>query len=659
MLQGIETMRGVSPNFASSVEPRSRAAALFDQQQREIFEWTSRLFAPLMIFQWLAGIAAAIWISPKTWAGPTSEIHIHVWAAIFLGGAIALPPAFLAWMRPADTITRHLVAIGQMLTSALLIHLSGGRIETHFHVFGSLAFLAFYRDWRVLLSASTVVAADHLLRGMYWPESVYGVLAIEPWRWVEHAGWVVFEDFFLTISILQGIREMRLIAERQANLESLNESVERQVVEIRRETSFVRLLQRIAVASNEARSVDDAMATALDEVCAITGWPVGHAYLVATDGSGDLIPSSVWHVGDGARLRGVRAQTVATRVPVGVGLPGRVAASGEPVWVRDVEQCEGLSAAGVETAAGIRGAFGCPVLVQKEVVAVLEFFSADVVDPDETLLQVIGHIGAQIGRVLERQRAQEGLTAFAAKLQRSNRELHDFAYVASHDLQEPLRKIQAFGDRLKLRCAEALGDQGRDYLERMQNAARRMSVLITDLLAFSRVTTKAEPFVPVDLSQIAREVMGDLEVRIEQTGGRVEMDELPTIDADPLQMRQLLQNLVGNGLKFHPPDVPPVVKISAAVMSDGRTGGSPTPVELCQIRVEDRGIGFDEKYLDRIFNVFQRLHGRGEYEGTGIGLAICRKIAERHGGSITAESEPGKGAAFLVTLPLKQTEGVN
>ena len=248
--------------------------------------------------------------------------------------------------------------------------------------------------------------------------------------------------------------------------------------------------------------------------------------------------------------------------------------------------------------------------------------------------------------ISERRWAQERLKAAVAELERSNAELQQFAYVASHDLQEPARKIQAFGDRLKAKYAGALDERGLDYLDRMQNAARRMQVLINNLLTLSRITTKAKPFVPVDLSHVVRGVVSDLELHIEKTGGDVEVRAMPTIDADPTQMRQLFQNLIGNGLKFHLPGDKPVVKIYGQVLN-----------EVCQVMVEDNGIGFDEKYLDRIFAVFQRLHGRGEYDGTGVGLAICQKIVERHGGSITAKSSPGKGATFIVMLPLRHASG--
>jgi len=290
--------------------------------------------------------------------------------------------------------------------------------------------------------------------------------------------------------------------------------------------------------------------------------------------------------------------------------------------------------------------------------------------------------------ITERKRTEEELKTFARKLEQSNRELQDFASVASHDLQEPLRKVQAFGDRLKAKCGNTLGEEGGDYLERMQNAARRMQTLINDLLTFSRVTTRAQPFVPVNLTQVVQEVLSDLEVRIEQEGGQIEVSDLPIIDADPTQMRQLLQNLIGNALKFHQAGTAPVIKLrsqfprqeseisrsclrqtvyvgwakdstllSSPPIPDTHFLVSPQSTK-CQIIVEDNGIGFDEKYLDRIFTVFQRLHGRTEYEGSGIGLAVCRKIVQRHGGSITAKSTPGQGTTFVVTLPIKQPQGI-
>ena len=260
--------------------------------------------------------------------------------------------------------------------------------------------------------------------------------------------------------------------------------------------------------------------------------------------------------------------------------------------------------------------------------------------------------------ITERKQDETKLAVYAAKLERSNRELQDFASVASHDLQEPLRKIRALGDRLAAKWGESLGDAGADYIRRMQSAAGRMQTLINDLLMFSRVESKALPFAEVNLERVAREVIADLEVHIEQTGAAVEVGRLPRVEADPLQMRQLLQNLIGNSLKYRQSGTKPSIKVYGLTSEDGDghlPGSVPRALSpVCRIHVEDNGIGFDEKYLDRVFTVFQRLHGRTEYEGTGIGLAVCRKIAERHGGSITARSAPGQGATFVVTLPVRQ-----
>jgi PAS domain S-box-containing protein len=249
--------------------------------------------------------------------------------------------------------------------------------------------------------------------------------------------------------------------------------------------------------------------------------------------------------------------------------------------------------------------------------------------------------------IRRRQKVERELQEYGRNLARSNQELQDFAYVASHDLQEPLRKIQAFGDLLATEYKDALGD-GEEYLTRMRNAASRMSTLIQDLLAFSRVTTKEQQINQIDLNVVISEVIGDLEMSIADKKGEVNIGKMPAVWADATHMRQLFQNLIGNALKFRQKDVPPVVNISLKPRAKNDTE--------YEIHVEDNGIGFDEKYLDRIFSVFQRLHGRDSYEGTGIGLAVCRKIVERYGGTIDAKSQPNVGSTFIIKLPINHKE---
>jgi len=235
-----------------------------------------------------------------------------------------------------------------------------------------------------------------------------------------------------------------------------------------------------------------------------------------------------------------------------------------------------------------------------------------------------------------------------SKLERSNEDLAQFAYIASHDLQAPLRKILAFSGRLKDKYEDALDSRGIEYLSRMQDAAERGQHLINDLLELSQVTTKGKSLVQIDLGQILKDVVSTIEIQIEETKGKIVIGDLPRISGDPVQIHQLFQNLVGNALKFSRPATSPNVEVTALEIDKHQS----------QILIKDNGIGFDQDQIDKIFQPFKRLHSQEEYEGNGIGLAICKKIVERHGGSITATSNPGEGATFIITLPTTQTSSV-
>ena len=270
-------------------------------------------------------------------------------------------------------------------------------------------------------------------------------------------------------------------------------------------------------------------------------------------------------------------------------------------------------------------------------------FSRSRADSDDPLVGIV----VTFRDIAKRRRDELALRRYAQELKRSNSELQEFAYAASHDLQEPLRKIQAFGERLHNKYQESFDDTGRHYLDRMVDAATRMRRLIDDLLSYSRVNSKTTVFRPVDLGSVLADVLSDLEPRIAAEGGTVRVGVLPAIEADSGQMHQLFLNLIANSLKFRRAGTAPTVSVEGSV-EVGEAGA------VVRISVTDNGIGFEARHAERIFGMFERLHGREEFDGTGVGLATCRKIVEHHSGELTAWGEPNAGAVFTIILPIRQ-----
>jgi PAS domain S-box-containing protein len=529
--------------------------------------------------------------------------------------------------------------------------------------------------------------------------------------------------------------------------------------------ALVRLLQVVAVAANESTSVEGALQTTLDAVCRHTGWPLGHAWIAEADGT--MASSGVWHLDVPDSFPRFRARTEAGRFGPGEGLAGRVARTGEAAWIEDVARDPSFVRR-VATDEGIRAAVAFPVLVGRQVAGVLEFFSPDALVADPALLGLMANVGTQVGRVIERARAQEALRLSEAKfagiisissdaivsvdetqriifynqgaeqtfgytaaeamgqplemlipemhrpghadrvrefgrsgvrarrmgergqisgrrksgevfpadasishlevegnriytavlrdvtdrvraedalaqqaqeLARSNAELEQFAYVASHDLQEPLRMVASYTQLLARRYGDKLDDDAHEFIGYAVDGVRRMQSLISDLLAYSRVGSRGLAAERVELDAVFARTIDVLSAALEESGAQVTADPLPVVTADPVQIGQVLQNLVGNALKFHG-DAPPRVHVGAE-----RRGAE------WVIWVRDNGIGIAPEYAQRIFVIFQRLHTRAEYEGTGIGLSICKKIVERHGGRIWVESAEGEGSTFFFTLP--------
>ena len=339
-------------------------------------------------------------------------------------------------------------------------------------------------------------------------------------------------------------------------------------------------------------------------------------------------------------------------------LYGEVMTTGKPVIANDAPTDPRRT--GVPPGHPALNAFlGLPLYAGKEFVGVLGLanapggFNEDMIKHLEPLTKICAIIlysfkidqRRQTSLKQLQERNQE-IEAQQVELARSNSELEQFAYAASHDMQEPLRKVQAFGDRLKIHCKDLLDEQGSDYLERMTSAAQRMRLQIQSLLDYSRISSEKQRVERVDLNEITGQVLSDLEISISEERARIHVGELPTVDADPSLMYVLLQNLIGNALKYHD-GADPEVSISA-IRSESET--APPGASIWEISVKDNGIGIAPQHKDRIFAIFQRLHGRTEYEGTGIGLALCKKVVERHGGRIWVESEPGEGSNFKFTI---------
>ena len=406
-----------------------------------------------------------------------------------------------------------------------------------------------------------------------------------------------------------------------------------------RKNAYLRILQQVTSSANAPEGPQAAIQTALDFVCAETWWSSAHAFLAGDDQS-EGEPTRLWHLDPASALsEEFRRATDRSGPAFPEAGAGKVFATGESVWVPDLAGAPGLlgPAGDLEGAAAL-----VPIRVGSEVVGVLIFHAETPRDPDVEMLNVLTQIGVQLGRTVERTRNQEQLRKRAEDLARSNADLEQFAYVASHDLQEPLRMVNSYMQLLQERYEDELDETAQRYIHYAVDGATRMQSLVRDLLSFSRVGSRGAELVPTDLNQVLEQTLANFELAIKESGAVVTADPLPVVKGDQAQLTQLLQNLIGNAIKFHS-DTQPEVRISVA-----------REQAEWVIRVADNGVGFDQKYAERVFVIFKRLHARDRYPGTGIGLAIAKKIVERHGGRIWADSEEGRGTTISFTLPAAQ-----
>ena len=399
----------------------------------------------------------------------------------------------------------------------------------------------------------------------------------------------------------------------------------------------------------EAHTVEDAMPAVIRNLCEGLGYSYGARWV--HDPKEHVLRSvESWAENDPAieAFRVMSTRRIETKPDLPGGLNRRVWITGEPVWMPDVALEDRLARRVDAGKAGLRSAFAFPILVGGEFFGVMEFFARETKPRDERVIEIAQTAGIQIGQFIARMQAEaalrdanDELERQARELMRSNAELQQFAYVASHDLQEPLRMISSYTQLLQRRYGDRFDKEAREFMDFVVDGAARMKQLIEDILAYSRVGTRGRDFRKVNGTAALKKALVNLRGTVEASGGTVTSDALPEVEADEPQLVQLFQNLIGNALKFAGSE-PPRIHVSAAELGDA-----------WEFAVRDNGIGIDSQYFERIFMVFQRLHGKGEYPGTGIGLAICKKVVDRHGGRIRVESRPGQGSTFFFTIPRK------
>jgi len=581
----------------------ARADILFAEQSSAILRRTDRWFVWLLLLEWVVGIVFALTISPQTWVGRFGQTHVHVWAAVLLGGAIVAFPIVLALTRAGAPSTRHVIAIAQMLIGALYIHLTGGRIETHFHVFGSLAFLACYRDWRVLITATVVVAGDHFLRGIFWPQSVYGVLSASIWRAVEHAAWVVFEDIFLIRSCMSGIREMRAIAERQAATESLNATLTTEVTERTRAEEQLRQRQGLL--------------DAVVEGCA-------DAIFVKDTGGRYLMINSA-----GARLFGRSPAEVIGRDDSTV-LPEKM--------LNAVREMDRAILSSRETRTFEKCFEGPNGLVE------MLTTKSPYLDAHGNAIGVIG-IAHDI---TERKRFENGLRAAKEAAESASRAKGDFLATMSHEIRTPMNGVIG---TMGLLLDTELTPRQRELAGIGRNSADALLTVVNDILDFSKVEAgklSIEPM-PFDLLVLVEEVSQMFCMRMQEKGLELILRYAPgtprRLVGDAGRIRQVLMNLVGNAMKFTERGHV-LVSVECEAQQDGHA--------LLRIAVVDTGIGIAPDVIGQLFERFTQADASTtrRFGGTGLGLAISKKLVVLMGGELSVTSTPREGSSFSWLQPL-------